>query len=354
MNQLFIRIQITFVVLAGFFLGQTGYTQESLHHETTPLKDKKAIVVFYNVENLFDTIDDPHKNDNAFLPDAKKGWDSEKYQEKLQHLAEVLGSIHPDNLPAIIGFSEVENKQVLEDLMQTDPLNGTPYQIILEEGDDPRGIDVALAFRSDHYAAIGHQCLPGSRKFKTRHILYVKLLGPDADTLHLFVNHWKSRYGGAKETEYKRVETASILRSVVDSLFLQDPKTRMIIMGDFNDEPADSSMSAVLKASPVIKRINAKTMQGLYNLHFAPYLEGKGTLWYKDWDLFDQIVVSGILLTKKQRNRPFIRDKRGEILLDDRWLTEDHHGNKVPFRSYRRAYTGGYSDHLPVFIVLQY
>ena len=342
------------VFLATLFLALGGYAQQPGNSQPIQPKDNKALVVFYNVENLFDTIDDPHKNDNAFLPGTTKDWDSEKYQQKLLHLAQVLGSAHPGKLPAIIGFCEVENKQVLEDLLQTNPLLHAPYGVVLEEGDDPRGIDVALAYRSDQYSPLGHQCLPGSRKFKTRHILYTKLLGPHQDTLHVFVNHWKSRYGGQAETEPKRVETASILRSVVDSLFKGDPKTRILIMGDFNDEPVDSSILNVLDANPLPKRITRNALPELYNLYYTSHQEGKGTLWYRDWDLFDQIIVSGILLTKKQRNRPYIRDHTGRILIDDQWLTEDTHGNKVPFRSYTRDYTGGYSDHLPVCIELQY
>lgn len=318
-----------------------GYTQ----------RHQEVVLVFYNVENLFDTIDDPHKNDNDFLPGAKKEWNTEKYQQKLRHLSQSLSSIPGNELPAVIGFTEIENRTVLEDLMRDSLLASVPYQVILEEGDDPRGIDVALAYRSDKYTSLFHRTISGSRQFQTRHILYVALLGQAHDTLHVFVNHWKSRLGGTEKTQGKRIETASLLREVIDSLFRINVHTSMIIMGDFNDEPADTSVLITLGALPVTKTVYPGT---LYNLFYTRYLAGEGSLWYRGWDLFDQIIVSGSLLQKSRREKPTIRCKEGHILNESFLLKRDKSGNAIPYRSYERTYTGGYSDHLPVYIRLTY
>jgi len=309
-------------------------------------------VVFYNVENLFDTIDDKHKNDNEFLPGSEKNWDSDKYFQKIGNLGNVLNSIDSVELPAIIGFCEVENREVLIDLIRYTPLTGSPYKIILEEGADPRGIDVALIFRSDRFSYLSHQAISGSKQFRTRYILYVKLLGPAADTLHLFVNHWKSRYGGEKETRPKRMENATLLRKVVDSLFALNTKTNILIMGDLNDEPDDESIILGLEALPMGRKPEAGE---LYNLFYKSFKEGEGTLWYKNWDLFDQIIVSGNLLVKKRKNIPRILTPYGFIVKREWMLYENNYGDQVPLRSYSRGkYLEGYSDHLPVYTILEY
>lgn len=338
MNKIFL------VIFLLFSTYPSGFCQEG---------KQQLKVVFYNVENLFDTIDDKHKNDNEFLPGSEKEWGSERYLEKISNLGKVLYAIDSLELPAIIGFAEVENREVLKDLVRLSSLKRAPYQVILEEGPDPRGIDVALIFRTDKLKYITHRAVDASNRFKTRNILYVKLLGPAGDTLHLFVNHWKSRSGGAEKTQPKRIENATLLRNVVDSLFTRDISTRIIIMGDLNDEPSDESVLLALEALPVEK----KPASGeLYNLFYKSFEEGYGTLWYRDWDLFDQIIVSGKLLIKKRGNIPYIRPPEGHIF-NEAWMLESNDGKEpVPLRSYKykRGYLGGFSDHLPVYVTLQY
>ena len=308
-------------------------------------------VVFYNVENLFDTLDDKHKNDNEFLPGSEKMWNTEKYLHKLQNLGKVLCAIEPDDPPAIIGFAEVENRQVLEDLVRLSCLSTVPYQVILEEGPDPRGIDVALIFRPDQLEYLSHQVFSASREFRTRDILYVKLLGPAGDTLHLFVNHWKSRAGGEQQTRPKRIENATLLRQVVDSLLATPYHPRILIMGDLNDEPGDESIALALEALPVAKK---PAEEELYNLFYIPWAEGQGTLWYRNWDLFDQIIVSGNLLAGKRKNRPVILDPYGYIFREEWMLERSGKGKAIPLRTYKRDYQGGFSDHLPVYTILSY
>lgn len=347
------KLVVTFaVLLAGFTPGFSQQVSQQLK------------IVFYNAENLFDTIDDPHKNDNEFLPASEKAWNGDRYTQKLANVGRVLIAIDSLNLPAVIGFAEVENRRVLEDLVQTTPLREAPYEVILEEGTDPRGIDVGLIYRTDNLTYISHRAIPSSATSKTRDNLYVKLLGPAGDTLHIFVNHWKSRTGGAEKTLPKRLENASTLRQLVDSLFAMNAFMRIIIMGDLNDEPADSSVSTALHALRVEKK---PASENLYNLFYESYLEGDGTLWYRGWALFDQIIVSGSLLSKKRGTIPVINPPEGTIFRRP-WMLERQGkagsgkplsgGEKeaVPLRSYdsKRGYLGGFSDHLPVYITLQY
>ncbi|MEI6455698.1 MAG: endonuclease [bacterium] len=307
-------------------------------------------VVFYNVENLYDTIDDPHKSDNEFLPGAKVAWTTERMYHKIHNIGRVLVSIDSVNLPAAIGLAEVENKKILEDLVEQTKLRNGHYNAILEEGNDPRGIDVAFLYRPDILRYISHKAIPAAKEFRTRFILYIKLAGARNDTFHIFVNHWKSREGGLNETEAKRIENAEVLKHAVDSLFAIQPKSNIIIMGDFNDEPGNTSIAKTLGA---LKPVKKPSLTNLYDLFWDPFVNGSGTLFYKDWDVFDQIIVSGNLLIKKRGKGPFILPPYGNIHKMDWMLYKNKGGEMVPNRSASsKEYFGGYSDHLPVYTVI--
>lgn len=308
-------------------------------------------VVFYNVENLFDTIDDRHKNDNEFLPGSERRWTSDRYLHKIGNLARVLYAIDSSDLPAVIGLAEVENGVVLEDLTSLTALKGAPFEIILEEGEDPRGIDVALLYRTDRLKYLSHRPIPSSRSSRTRDILYVRLLTPAGDTLHIFVNHWKSRTGGVRETDSKRVENAGFLRAVIDSLFKLPAMPYILVMGDLNDEPCDESVAMMLGALPLSHQPAGRE---LYNLFYQSWEEGKGTLWYRDWDLFDQIIVSGAFLKAARKKGPVILPPFGYIFRPSWILDYSEHRAGIPSRSYQKGYKGGYSDHLPVYTVIEY
>ena len=309
-------------------------------------------IAFYNTENSFDTIDDPNKSDEEFLPTSKVAWTSERYNHKLTNIARALVAIDSVNLPAVIGLAEVENIGVLNDLVSKTKLKRGNYQAILEEGSDPRGIDVALIFRKDVMKYIGHHAFPSAQSFKTRSVLYVKLADAKKDTFHLFVNHWKSRSGGATETESQRVENAATLKHLTDSLLARNPKANIVIMGDFNDEPNNKSLSEVLGAR---KPENKFSATALYNLMYERFLNGEGTLYYKDWDLFDQFVVSGNLLGKKPGKGAVILPPYAYIFKTDWLLYKNKSGEMVPNRTASsKDYFGGYSDHLPVFVTINY
>ncbi len=307
-------------------------------------------IAFYNTENIFDTIDDPARNDEDFLPGSKVAWTGERYRHKLHQTARVLSAIDSTDQPAVIGLAEIENKAVLEDLIRVPELHRGGYRAILEEGSDPRGIDVAVLYRPAKVNLAGYKSLPSATTFQTRTVLYIKIFNARSDTFHIFINHWKSREGSAEKTEPKRVENATLLKHYVDSVQCVDPGARIILMGDFNDEPANKSISEVLKAQRIERKIKP---DALYNLTYENYLKGEGTLFYKDWDLFDQIIVTGNLLTGKRHN-PVIRPPYASILKKDWMLYKNKNGQMVPNRTAgSREYYGGFSDHLPVCILVE-
>lgn len=309
-------------------------------------------IVFYNTENIFDTIDDPLKSDEDFLPGSKVPWTSDRYRKKLQQIARVLTSIDKATLPAVIGMAEVENIGVLNDLISTTSLNTGKYRALLDEGNDPRGIDVALIFRTDLLQYIGHKSFPSATSFQTRSILYVKLADKQQNTYHLFVNHWKSREGKTDITEQKRIENATNLKKLTDSVLRIDPKAYVVIMGDFNDEPSNKSIAEILNAKQIGKKIESTS---LYNLMYDRFLKGEGTLYYKDWDVFDQIMVSGNLLTGRKKGKPVIRAPYCEIFKEDWMLYKNKSGDMVPNRTAgSKEYFGGFSDHLPVYTEIKY
>ena len=309
-------------------------------------------IAFYNTENLFDTIDDPNKSDEEFLPSSKVAWTAERYHHKLNNIARVIISIDSVNLPEIVGFAEVENLAVLNDLVSLTALKKGGYQAILEEGSDPRGIDVGLIFRKNVMTYAGHRSFPSALSFRTRSVLYVRLTDARQDTFHLFVNHWKSRSGGAAGTEQQRIENADMLKHLTDSLIAVNPKVNIVIMGDFNDEPSDKSLSEALGA---LKPGKKAASGGLYNLMYDRFLQGEGTLYYKDWDLFDQFVVSGNLLNKKQGKGAVILPPYAYIFKPDWLLYKNRAGVMVPNRTAgSNDYFGGYSDHLPVYLIINH
>ncbi len=316
--------------------------------------DNIARVMFYNTENLFDTIDDPTINDNEFLPESKKHWTKYRYWEKQQHIAKVILNLGEWHTPALIGLSEVENQQVVEDLVHQEALRNFDYQIIHQESPDHRGIDVALLYRKDIFKPIDVLFIPihfpFNKRSKTRDILYASgKIGND--TLHVFVNHWPSRYGGAKASQPKRNYVASVLRKYVDSLDRIYRAPNILIMGDFNDDPKDHSISETLKAAH--DTIGLDPM-ALFNPMFAIHSRGDGTLKYHGkWNLFDQIIVSVNMLMASNN----IKTKPGSAhIFEASWLLEEDtkYPGKSPIRTYAGPrYLGGYSDHLPVYLDIE-
>ncbi|MCF8464140.1 MAG: hypothetical protein K9G41_04830 [Flavobacteriales bacterium] len=334
-----IRILAIFINL-GLLQLTTGCSQES----NQPLE-----VVFYNVENLFDTIDDPTINDNDFLPDSANHWNTERYSKKLTNLSKVLTALSEDGLPEVIGVCEIENRTVVEDLFNTDSLRNAKFKVIHEDSPDDRGIDVALVYNSDLLRELHHEKLNVSFDFepetKTRDILYAKLLS-GKDTLHFFVNHWPSRRGGDEVSEPKRLLAATVLRTKIDSILQQNNNAKIICMGDFNDYPNNRSMTEVMKSKPGLN-------QGLTNLTYNLHQSGLGSYNYKgEWGLLDQFIVSDGLLFSAEG---YATSDSSVAIFKEDWLLyfPKDGGEPSPSKTYGGPnYHGGFSDHLPVRLTL--
>jgi predicted extracellular nuclease len=334
-----IRILLIIINL-GLLQLTTGYSQESQR----PLE-----VIFYNVENLYDTVDDPLVLDNEFLPDSANNWTEERYAKKLVNLAKVLTAISEDGLPEVVGVCEIENRKVVEDLFKTDALGKAKFKVIHEDSPDERGIDVALAYNSEILTELHHEKLNVSFDFeletKTRDIIYAKLLS-GKDTLHFFVNHWPSRRGGEEASEPKRLLAATILRTKIDSILQRNKNAKVICMGDFNDYPDNRSMTEVMKSKP-------GSNQDLTNLTYNLHQSSLGTYNYKgEWGMLDQFIVSDGLLNSK---RGYATSESAVTIFKEDWLLffPKDGGEPSPSKTYGGPkYHGGYSDHLPIRLTL--
>ncbi|NJO88701.1 MAG: hypothetical protein HC831_06850 [Chloroflexia bacterium] len=240
---------ITLLLGTSFYLC-LGYSQTI---DDLVSKERYLRIMFYNTENLFDTENDSLTTDEEFLPNGPKFWTSNKYYTKLNQIATTIVSIGGWTSPEIIGLCEVENRKVLDDLCKKTGLKNLNYRIIHKESPDNRGIDVALLYQKDSFKPLGYKAIqvtfPFSPGSTTRDILYVKGLTKNEDTLHLFVNHWPSRWGGQLESESRRMEAAKTLKTQTDSIFNNYQNAKIVIIGDFNDYPDNKSIKQILKAS---------------------------------------------------------------------------------------------------------
>lgn len=315
-------------------------------------KAGSEILMFYNVENLYDTIDDPLKSDEDFLPSAPYNWNTEKYNKKINDLAKVISSLGDPLLPAIIGLAEVENKSVLEDLVNNKLLKKGKYDIIWKESPDERGIDCAFLYNPSVLSVKKSEFLPVVIKedeaFKTRDIIYVK--GEiKKEEFHLFINHWPSRRTGKNETDFKRSLAAQVVKNKVDSIYKSNNTPNIIIMGDLNDEPSDSSISVVLGASP---NTDIPDNTVLVNLMYDEFKRGEGShLNRGDWGMLDNIIVSVSLLEKEKGLKT--SSDNGYIFHKPFMEYVNEKGEMSPNRTYGKNYYGGISDHFPVYLILK-
>lgn len=305
---------------------------------------KPINVVFYNAENLFDTINDPNTFDDDFTPDGKLGWNKERYNSKLENLAHVLSVASSSETPDLIGLCEVENFNVVQQLVSTGDLNDGQYGVIHQDSPDKRGIDVALAYRMSVFRYTGHQAIPihylEEPETTTRDILHVTGMMNGMNT-HVFINHWSSRRGGQEASEFKRLKAASILRNAVDSVLKADPSALIIAMGDFNDHPDNKSMTEVMDSDP-------EGLGPLRNLAFTFHQSGEGTYNYKgEWGMLDQFLISKNVTDSGRMSASMTVFKNRSILF------HDEKNGDVPSRTYGGTnYFGGYSDHLPIVLTI--
>jgi endonuclease/exonuclease/phosphatase family metal-dependent hydrolase len=310
-------------------------------------------VVFYNVENLFDTRDDPATRDEEFTPAGDRHWTRERYNRKLLHLSEALVAAGGDALPCLVGLAEVENREVLLDLAGKTALAPGDYGVVHADSPDPRGIDVALLYRKDFFRVLTGAFLPVplGKAGATRDILYCKGVTRQADTLHLLVCHFPSMIGGERRGEWKRVAAATVIRRKVDSIQQASPSAAIIIMGDLNGQPGTRAQRAMGTRDPARERVER---EGLYDLAWHLSRATRGSYRYRGrWQTLDHLIVSGTLLDGGQALQTA---PRMDVLASDFLLEEEksYYGKK-PFPTYRGPrYTGGYSDHLPVYVELSF
>jgi predicted extracellular nuclease len=314
-------------------------------------------IMFYNLENFFDTRNDSISLDDDYTSFGLKHWGREKYNAKLNNTYKVIASVGGWEPPEIIGVCEVENKWVVSEIASGTPLRKFNYRYIHYDSPDPRGIDVAMLYRPDKFTPVFHQpvriVFPFDTASRTRDILYVKGLTTTKDTLHIFVNHFPSKFGGAMISIPKRNFVAGLLRSKVDSILTAIPEANIIIMGDFNDEPMDESIHIKLNAKCDTADVKERN---LYNLMCKlKNTEKIGSNKFREqWSLIDQMIVSASLAKNKQKWH--VNNYRAYIFKADYLLQADETYMGVrTFRTYTGPrYTGGYSDHLPVYMDLVY
>lgn len=308
---------------------------------------------YYNLENLFDTIDSEGVEEGDFLPDGAKKWNAERYFYKLDHMARVLSEIATDKTPdglAVFGVSEIENRFVVEDLVKTDALKDRNYQIVHYNSPDRRGIDVALIYNPDYFEVTNSYSAPfttADTNFKSRDQLVVTGL-LKGEEVHFQVNHWPSRSGGEKRSRPKRVAAADLSRSLADSLLALNPNAKVMIMGDLNDDPTDISVAKHLKATDD----KSKLVEGyFYNPFMTKYKKGIGSLAYGDsWNLFDQIIMTPALAVEDRSSWTYFKS---EIFKKPYMINQEGRYKGYPKRSFvGNKFQGGYSDHFPVYMYL--
>lgn len=311
--------------------------------------------MFYNVENMFDVRNDSLTNDDEFTPEGERHWTNKRLNKKLLNTSKVVLSASGWSAPTLVALCEIENRYVLERLRKDTPLKSIPYKIIHKESPDSRGIDVALLYNAEQFYPLEYEYYPltdknGSIRY-SREILYVSGIVGGVDTLHVFVNHWPSRYSGVMETRELRNGAARLLRHKIDLLFAKNTNSKIVVLGDFNDQPSDDSLVKYLRARPNGDNLLSSE---LYNLSNEWLQLDYGTLKYQSqWFVFDQIIVSGGLLNSRKGiyakqewasicNLPFLYERDAK------------YGGKKPLRTYvGYKYNGGFSDHFPLLLKLQ-
>lgn len=309
-------------------------------------------VAFYNLENLFDTENDPLINDEEYTPTGSAQWTNEKYQKKLNNMAFVLSQLarqHCPMGPAAIGVSEIENRRVLEDLIRTGNLANMGLDIVHYDSPDLRGVDVALLYNPKLFHVTSSRpipyILPNDTAFKTRDVLLVSGVLAE-EPFHILVNHWPSRRGD-KSSELRDF-AAAINKHITDSIYNADPSAKIVIMGDLNDDPTNYSCRVVLDAKKKQKDVKSG---GLFNTMWQFFDHGIGSLSYKgQWNLFDQIIISESLLGKDYSSLKYWKSE----IFNRNFLIQQEGKNKgYPLRTFSEGkFINGYSDHFPVLIYM--
>ncbi len=319
-------------------------------------KFKFHTIAFYNLENLFDTINDTSKRDEASPIMEMKLNRSEVYNKKIKNLSKVISEIGFDEskaLPTIVGLCEVENKKVIEDLIESDLLKKGNYGISHFNSPDERGIDVALIYKRDLFEVLHEKSVYLELKYEsgkinyTRDQLVVEGILED-EKIYFIVNHWPSRSGGELISRPYRNKAAQLNIKIIDSIQSISENAKIITMGDFNDDPTNESIKKILASKDSKK--NLKNYD-LFNPWENMHKPGVGTLVYRDnWNLFDQIIMTGSLVNESEKR---LRYYKSEVFSPKYLLNKSGRWKGYPFRSFWSGrFTDGYSDHLPVYMLL--
>jgi len=332
---------LLFLVLLFVFLTAKGQSHEKRNFK----------IMCYNVENYFDCVDDSLTDDKEYLPTGMRGWNTTKYEKKQNNIGKVITAIGGWDGPDLVGLCEIESEKCLFDLTHYSGLKNMRYKYLHHESPDARGVDVALLYQPRKFKPFHDQAIrinfPQAPTSKTRDVLFASGVIPSGDTLHVFVCHFPSRLGGELESEDRRLFVASVVRAKVDSLFASNARPNIVIMGDFNDYPTNTSLLKVLKANPLNDSVSS---HGLYNLMSKMHAQGKGTNKHQgEWGALDQMIVSGNLLN----NASSVFTIQSDVhIFDANFLLEDDKAflGKQPFRTYvGMKYQEGFSDHLPIY-----
>ena len=321
-------------------------------------QDKPYMVAFWNFENLFDIYDDPETHDEEFTPEGVKKWNEVKYQKKLSNMERVIFDMAAINkeYPIVIGVSEIENRSVLEDFVNQPKLKGAKYRICHYDSPDARGVDVAFLYRADVFKLEGSDNIklnvPELPNFRTRDL--VVMWGTiEGEPFYFLVSHWPSRLGGKEASQFKRDACAKQIREIKDSLLQANPATKVVVMGDFNDDATDASLTKVMGAKGKIKELQTGDF---FNPYYQMLKAGLGTLAYQDsWNLFDNICVTENLVNGTYGKLRLIKGKKfyGNIFTRPYMLQQEGQYKGYPLRTFvTNNFQNGFSDHFPVYIYI--
>ena len=308
-------------------------------------------VAFYNLENLFDTINNNGKYDLEFSPNGQRQWDGNKYWSKIHNMAFAISRMKTDITPkgpAIIGVSEIENRTVLEDIVKDPQLKELNYQIIHHDSPDRRGVDVGFLYNPRMFRILNvtHHTLsiPDMPNFRTRDQTCVTGLLA-GEKISIIVNHWPSRLGGEASSRHLRVAAANLCKHIADSCLAVDPNQGIIIMGDLNDDPSNDSCA---KAIGAVKKIKDVKEGGWFNPFWEVLDNGVGTLAYRgQWNLFDQIMLSSYLIGDDRTTLKYFKCK----VHND--VPEMRNESGAPLRTFSGGvFLNGFSDHFPTQVFL--
>ncbi len=313
---------------------------------------------FYNLENFYDTINDPAINDEDFTPNGLYAYTGSVYNEKVENLVEVISQLGTEKVSeglSLMGTAEIENDAVLQSVCDHPKMKNKHWKFVHFDGPDARGVDCALFYNTQNFKVLEAHSLDvdlgsdgSDDKYKTRDVLFVKgkLKG---EIVYVFVNHWPSRRGGEAATAPKRKIAAGVSKKIIDSLMKIDPTTKVILMGDLNDDPINESMTKVLGCKAKIKDTKAG---GLYNPWVDFYKKGYGTMAFNDaWGLFDQIVVSYGFVNNTNTGLQF---QMAEVFNKSFMIQKNGPYKNYPKRSFsNNVWNNGYSDHFPTIIYLK-